>query len=79
MKSATYFDPEGNKHTIDVRFLYSKFEILLDGEHYTNVDDRQDLEEAIRELVAYRRFTHDSPKKKRQKKTSRKSLAANEG
>ena len=78
MKSATYFDPEGNKHTIDVRFLYSKFEILLDGEHYTNVDDRQDLEEAIRELVAYRRFTHDSPKKKRQTKTSRKSLAANE-
>ncbi len=78
MKSATYFDPEGNKHTIDVRFLYSKFEIRLDGEHYTNVDDRQDLEEAVRELVAYRRFTHDSPKKKSKRKTSRKSLAASE-
>lgn len=74
MKDARYYDENGVPHTVEIRYRYLRYEIYVDRERYASADDREDADDAIKDLVAYKGWTSTKPKKPK-KKTSPKSLA----
>ncbi len=65
MRSVRYYDKDGKLHIVQIDFSFNRYIIKLDGKYYTAVDDRIDVDDAIKELVAYRGFTVKRKKKKR--------------
>ncbi len=67
MKPVRYYDGSGQVHTVRSEYNFGQYNIYLDGVFYASADDRLELDDAIRSLVAYKGFTVKRPK---QKKTS---------
>ena len=68
MQVMKYYDPNGNAHRITTeRSSFGGYNIFLDGEFYAAADDRMELDDAVRELVTYKKFTHARPRKRQSK------------
>lgn len=57
-----YIDPKGTVHTVRVEYTFGAYIIYLDGQYYSNADDRMELSETIRELVTYKQFSETGTK-----------------
>lgn len=66
MKTVRYYDRDGQVHTVRTEYNFGQYNIYLDGAFYASADDRLELDDAIRSLVAYKGFT---AKRRKQKKT----------
>lgn len=73
MKDARYYDADGYQHVVEIRYRYFGYEIYVDGARYASADDREDVDDAIKELVTYKCWTSTKPRKSK-KKTPPKSL-----
>ncbi len=63
MKDARYYDTKGHPHTVDFRYRYMRYEIYVDGKYYGSADDREDVYDAVKDLVAYKGWTSSKPQK----------------
>lgn len=66
MALTKYKDADGIIHTVSTeRLSFGGYAIYLDGKYYAQADDRIELDDAVRELVAYKKFTVVHKKAKR--------------
>ncbi|MCM1296899.1 MAG: hypothetical protein NC311_15275 [Muribaculaceae bacterium] len=68
MTLTKYLDPDGQAHTVRTEYSFGSYIIYLDGKLYAQADDRNELDDAVRELVKYKKYT---VARKKSKKISR--------
>lgn len=57
MSLTKYVDPNGQVHTVSTEYSFGSYVVYLDGKLYAQADDRNELDDAVRSLVDYKKFS----------------------
>lgn len=57
MNSTKYIDPSGQVHTVSTEYSFGSYVVYLDGKLYAQADDRSELDDAVRSLVEYKKYS----------------------